>query len=245
MSSELNIDRMDDGLIRGTEMESATVRQARPGEEAIVSAILNEAAAWLQSRGMPLWKQDELSAEMIAAEVADGLYFLAVCDGVPAGTVRFQLSDPLFWPDMPPEDAAYIHRLAVRREFAGGRVPGLLLNWAAERTAAPGRPFLRLDCDASRLRLRAVYERFGFRYHSDRQVGPYLVARSMNCPLRATDIEYSLTYDVARRQPTMQRSPRAARRDRVGGKVILLTCGGQSMDDADDPRRSSPPSERS
>jgi hypothetical protein len=36
---------------------------------------------------------------------------------------------------------------------------------------------LRLDCEASRPRLRAVYEGFGFRHHSDRQVGPYFVSR--------------------------------------------------------------------
>ena len=156
---------------------SAAIRQARPGEEAIISAILGEAAAWLLSRGMPLWKLDELAADRIASDVAEGLYFLAECDGVPAGTVRFQLSDPLFWPDVPQDEAAYIHRLAVRRDFAGGGVSTLLLKWAAERAAALGRRYLRLDCDAARSRLRAVYERFGFRYHSDRQVGPYLVAR--------------------------------------------------------------------
>ncbi|MEH2214010.1 MAG: hypothetical protein V7K84_25930, partial [Nostoc sp.] len=37
--------------------------------------------------------------------------------------------------------------------------------------------YLRLDCDASRPRLRAVYERFGFRHHSDKQVGAYFVSR--------------------------------------------------------------------
>ena len=36
---------------------------------------------------------------------------------------------------------------------------------------------LRLDCDSHRLKLRALYERFGFTLHSFRQVGPYHVAR--------------------------------------------------------------------
>ncbi len=124
-----------------------------------------------------MWQQGELEADSTTADVAEGLYFLAECDGVPAGTLRFQLSDPKIWPDVPPDEAAFLHRLAVRREFAGGKVSGPLLEWATKRAASLGRRFLRLDCDAARLRLRAVYERFGFRYHSDRQVGPYLVAR--------------------------------------------------------------------
>jgi GNAT superfamily N-acetyltransferase len=94
-----------------------------------------------------------------------------------AGTVRFQLEDEEFWPDDPGDHAAYVHRLAVRRNFAGGAVSAALLAWALERTRALHRRVLRLDCDADRPGLRAVYERFGFRLHSFRQVGPYYVAR--------------------------------------------------------------------
>jgi GNAT superfamily N-acetyltransferase len=154
-----------------------SIRQARPNDETLVAASLAEAAAWLIARNMSMWQQGELAADCITADVAAGLYYLAECDGEPAGTLRFQLSDPLFWPDVPQDEAVYIHRLAVRREFAGGRASQQLLQWAADRAVALGRKYLRLDCDAARGKLRAVYEKFGFRYHSDRQVGPYLVAR--------------------------------------------------------------------
>jgi hypothetical protein len=52
-----------------------------------------------------------------------------------------------------------------------------MLMWAKARAMTLGRTYLRLDTEASRVRLRAVYERFGFRYHSDWRYGPYLVAR--------------------------------------------------------------------
>ena len=61
--------------------------------------------------------------------------------------------------------------------FAGGEVSSALLLWAIARTHTLGRRYLRLDCEASRARLRAVYERVGFRFHSNKQVGPYFVAR--------------------------------------------------------------------
>ncbi len=153
------------------------VRQAGASDEAIVSAILTEAAAWLIARDMSMWQPGELEADSITADVAAGLYYLAESDGEPAGTLRFQMTDPLYWPDIPQDEAVYVHRLAVRRRFAGGAVSGPLLDWAAEAAASLGRGYVRLDCDAARLRLRSVYERNGFRYHSDRQVGPYLVAR--------------------------------------------------------------------
>jgi hypothetical protein len=60
-----------------------------------------------------------------------------------------------------------------------------------ERTRALPRRYLRLDCEASRPRLRAFYESFGFRYHSDKHVGPYHVSR--------------YEFDVAPRGPAVSR----------------------------------------
>jgi GNAT superfamily N-acetyltransferase len=157
--------------------ETITISQALPHEVESVSAILLEAADWLRERGIPMWRADELSPERIAADVAEGYFFLARHEGEAVGTIKFQLHDPVFWPDSPADEAAFVHRLAVRRAFAGGQLSPLLLRWAADYASNAGRRFLRLDCEASRPRLRAVYERCGFQHHSDRQVGPYFVSR--------------------------------------------------------------------
>jgi GNAT superfamily N-acetyltransferase len=152
------------------------VREAESGDVEVVAAILTEAAQWLESSGMGMWRANELSPARISTDVANGLFYLAHA-GQPVGTIKFQLSDVEFWPDLPEGESAFVHRLAVRRTCAGKGVSTALLTWAAKRTQALGRQFLRLDCEASRSRLRAMYERFGFRHHSDRQVGPYFVAR--------------------------------------------------------------------
>jgi GNAT superfamily N-acetyltransferase len=153
------------------------IRQAHSEDCAAVMQILQEAADWLEQRGQTLWRNSELQAHRIEAEVQQGLYFLAEAPGTALGTIRFQLEDPDFWPDVPPGEAAYVHRLAVRRSAAGGQVSTALMRWAVHRTRTLGLRFLRLDTEASRLRLRALYEDFGFRHHSDRQCGPYYVAR--------------------------------------------------------------------
>jgi GNAT superfamily N-acetyltransferase len=142
-----------------------------------VLAILREAAEWLARRQMPLWRLDELSPENVSADVEAGRYVLALSEHAPVGTMRFQLEDELFWPDATPGEAAYIHRLAVCRSHAGGVVSSALLDWAAMRAGTLGRRYLRLDCDAARDRLRAVYERREFVLHSTLTVGPYFVAR--------------------------------------------------------------------
>jgi GNAT superfamily N-acetyltransferase len=154
-----------------------SIRQATGQDTETVAEILREAAHWLEHSGMAMWRDDELVPSRIAADVGAGLFFIAECDGEAAGVVKFQLEDREFWPDVPPGESAFVHRLAVKRKFAGGRISSALFNWAVARARSLGKSYLRLDCEASRPKLRAVYERFGFVHHSDRQVGPYFVSR--------------------------------------------------------------------
>ncbi len=155
------------------------IRLAQSTDLETVSSIVHEAAAWLRGReqGEQMWRLNELDADVMAEEVRTGVFVLAEINGAAVGAMKFELEDPLFWPDMPEGEAAFIHRLAVRRAFAGRGVSRALLRWAADRARPLGRKFLRLDCDATRLPLRTLYESCGFRHHSDRQVGPYFVAR--------------------------------------------------------------------
>lgn len=151
------------------------MRQATLADAKSISDILLEAAHWLEQTGRPLWEKDDLSVKVITREI--DLYFLAEVDQTAAGTLRFQTEDKFFWPDHPENDSVYLHRLAIRRSFAGGKLSHAMLAWAVERARSLGKKNLRLDCLASRPALRAIYENFGFIHHSDRQAGPYFVAR--------------------------------------------------------------------
>ena len=158
-------------------MGGITVRQATAADVASVDAMIREAAAWVDALGVVMWEDGELDADRIAAEVHAGMFHVAVIDGQPAGAIRFQLEDALFWPDRPAGEAAFVHRLVARRAFKGRGVARALLEWARGHARARGRGLLRLDCDADRPKLRALYESCGFRLHSYRQVGPYYVSR--------------------------------------------------------------------
>jgi GNAT superfamily N-acetyltransferase len=158
-------------------MPPISVRQATLDDLMTVSGILSEAASWLKQQNMALWDENELSPEIVRQDIELGLFYIAFYEGFAAGVVKFQIEDLVFWSDIPQKDSAFIHRLAVRRSFAGGSVSTALIQWAVEQSRALGKHFLRLDCAADRSRLRLVYENFGFQHHSDRQVGPYFVAR--------------------------------------------------------------------
>ncbi len=158
-------------------MTQITVEQAQESDTEAVSSVLQEAANWLIAQGTPLWKADELLPGKIRYEVSNGMFWLAKVNGEIAGCVRFQLEDKLFWLDVPADESAFIHRLAVRRKHAGGIVSKALVDWAKEHARTQGRKYLRLDCESKREKLCQVYNRNGFRKHSETQVGPYWVTR--------------------------------------------------------------------
>jgi GNAT superfamily N-acetyltransferase len=154
------------------------IRQATSADTDAIAETLAEAARWVEELdGTIMWVEGELEQERVRAEAGAAMFVVGEVDGRVAGAMRFQLEDRLFWPDLDAADSAFVHRLAVRREFAGRGVSTALLAWAVDRAHALGKRFLRLDCDAERGRLRGFYERFGFRLHSYRPVGSYYVSR--------------------------------------------------------------------
>lgn len=158
-------------------MSAVFVRQATLEDIQTVADILQEAALWLKQRNMTLWGEQEISARVVLSDIQLGLFYVAFIEDCAVGVVRFQTEDLVFWSDIPHQDSAFIHRLAVRRNFAGGSVSKALMRWAVNRSRQLGKRYLRLDCDADRRSLRSVYEKFGFRHHSDKQVRVYFIAR--------------------------------------------------------------------
>jgi GNAT superfamily N-acetyltransferase len=153
------------------------IRRAVPAETELVSEILTEATLWLRSCGMTLWRPEQLTPQQTEPDVRSGHFFLAFSGDAAVGTMRLTPADPRFWPDALPGEALYLHRLAVRRAAAGGHVSSALMRQAVAHAVAEGAAFLRLDCDRERPRLRQVYERFGFWFHSERDMGSIMVVR--------------------------------------------------------------------
>lgn len=154
-----------------------TIRKAGENDIETVSSILGEAADWLISKGEKLWERGELDPDSVAAQVASGMFRLALVDGEAAGCYRFQESDEEYWDDVPHGGSAFIHRVAVRRKFAGLGISAVMIDAAKDEARSMGKRLLRLDCRAESEKPRGVYERRGFIFHSLKKREPYTVAR--------------------------------------------------------------------
>lgn len=148
--------------------EDLVVRQ---GEFAVAAGIMAEAGDWLSGLGQPLWGPDEVTESALRARRIDGLVLVGYVEGEPAVATLLDWQDDLFWPGK--TDSGFIHRLAVRRAYAGQGHAQALLREAAIICRTSGKPYLRLDCVASREKLRSFYERCGFRFVGTAVREPY------------------------------------------------------------------------
>src|SRR5512138_806963 len=127
------------------------IRQASVADTPLIVDTLMEAAAWVERLdGTVMWVEGELQEDRVRAEADAGMFVVAEIDEQIVATMRFQLEDRLFWPDLDGGDSAFVHRLAVKRAFAGRGIAAALLEWAVNRARALRKRYLRLDCDADR-----------------------------------------------------------------------------------------------
>lgn len=152
------------------------IRPATLADLPTVMAIIGEAAAWLEAKGISQWPSppNEHWWRRTAGHVADGEVYLAFRDGEAVGTLRLTWSDP-YWDDEG-TPAGYVHTMAIRNHVRGHGIGAKLLAWAIARIRDRGRRLVRLDCLASNSRLRHYYEEQGFVYRGQVTDRDYLAA---------------------------------------------------------------------
>ena len=148
-------------------LDQLEVVQAEPSDLDAVLDILQEAVQWLASQGVDQWQwPDQFPRQRNAQAIERGEMYVAKLADEPVATFSLQWADPNIWSDAA-DDAGYVHRLAVRRSFAGQGIGLYLLRWAERAVAETGKAYLRLDCMAENERLCAYYERAGFTYRGE------------------------------------------------------------------------------
>lgn len=149
-----------------TALSTLTARQARADEFDVVMELLAESIRWLRSKGLDQWSTWHQWREKMAPSLACGDVWL-LCDGGDlVGTVTVELhGDPDFWtPAELAEPAAYVSKLAVRRDRAGAELGALLLEWAGDYAYRRGCRWMRLDAWKTNTQLHAYYRSRGWTY---------------------------------------------------------------------------------
>ncbi|WP_420149131.1 GNAT family N-acetyltransferase [Spirosoma sp.] len=130
--------------------------------------ILKEVGQWLVNNDQELWNLDTLTAQNLLDEHTMGNLYIMYADrndgteSEPAAVFILQWKDPLFWPDVPDNTSGFIHKLAIRRPFAGQNLFAAILDFVRQECLRRGITTLQLETDATRPKLMQFYERYGF-----------------------------------------------------------------------------------
>lgn len=159
---------MATGDIIQTEIGDIEISVAAPADLEHFLQILEEAEQWFAQNGIVQWPVgcNRRYASFFAKEIERGVVYFARKDAEIIAALIFTPPtwlDKKLWEDLS-EDARYIHRLTVRRQFSGKRIGIAILRWAEMKTAAAGRSHLRIDCAAENPALLEYFENQGFAF---------------------------------------------------------------------------------
>lgn len=128
---------------------------------------LREVGQWLVDSGQEMWQVHTLTLDnLLDTYTKDNCYVLYSLEtddmAVPAATFILQWEDPLYYPEVPPGTVGIIHKVAIRRAFAGLNLFQTVLDFCRARCLERGIHEIQLETDATRSALKRFYERNGF-----------------------------------------------------------------------------------
>lgn len=131
-------------------------------DEAI--SIIREVAAWGRANGFRVWKDEWLTREeLVTREAPEEDFCVGLVDAKPACCMILQWVDTEYWPEAPKYEAGYLHKVCVRRAYAGKGLVSRMVDCAKNEAKARGARFLRLDTGWEMTKVRALYEAIGFK----------------------------------------------------------------------------------
>lgn len=149
--------------------QAFTVEPARLEDAEVLAEILSSAVQNKVDNGDMAWGTEPYTAEELQERIEKGNTYIAILGSVPIGTLLLIWEDEMMWGKQS-AIAAYVHQLAVKKEYRGQDIGEKLLDWASQQAANNGRKLLRIDFPPENDGLRAYYEKLGFKWVKNREI---------------------------------------------------------------------------
>lgn len=139
------------------------IKQAGEDIIPIIEEILLDAVNWMSASGLQnQWNESNVKWSNLSKSYKINNFFIAYQNGLPAACMALTDYDPPYWPDIPKGESLYLHKVAVKREFAGKGFAKELIDFSKKLAIRYCINAVRLNCNQHRNKLRAVYENEGF-----------------------------------------------------------------------------------
>ena len=124
--------------------------------------VMKEVAGWGRSVGLNVWKDEYLTREKLMSNADEDEFCLGQVNGDDACCMILQWSDTFFWPKAKENEAGYLHKLCVRRQYSGLGLSKKMVEFAVEECKKRNVPYLRLDTGWNNKKLCSLYKSLGF-----------------------------------------------------------------------------------
>lgn len=154
--------------LRNEKMGELTVRKASETDTPAVTAILKGAADWLEEKGVGQWSYLRSGGEdeEIRQDILVGTTYIVEDGKTAVATFNFSPVqnnwDVEMWGERQ-DQAYYVHRLAVARDWHHRQIGRKLLQWLDENLEGKTHR-IRLDCVADNPALNAFYQQAGYEF---------------------------------------------------------------------------------
>lgn len=139
------------------------IRQANINDIQIIEDILLDAVIYLKNAGLEnQWNETNIKWKCLSKDYKIEDFYIAYDNDEPVGCMALTDYDFKYWPEVEKGRSFYLHKLAVKREFAGKGHSKELISFAKYLALSNKVNAIRLDCNYHRKKLREIYENGGF-----------------------------------------------------------------------------------
>lgn len=128
-----------------------------------IEEIYADVVRWMDENGLHQWEMRNVAWAALSEYYQINDFYIAYEGAAPAACMACVDVDPSFWPDIPKGESLFLHKVAVKRSFAGQGISKQLIDFAKKMARGRGIQAIRLDCHQDREKVRALYEKEGFR----------------------------------------------------------------------------------
>lgn len=127
-------------------------------------SVMREVALWGRQKGYRVWPEEWLTPEeLLTEDVLPENFCIGTVEGETACAFLLQWKDSEYWPDAPAFEAAYLHKLCVRRPFAGMGMTRLVVDAVRAKCREREIRYIRLDTALDEQAVRKIYLKTGFK----------------------------------------------------------------------------------
>lgn len=139
------------------------VKQANEYDIRIIEEILLDAVNWMSKSGLQnQWNESNVKWSNLSKSYKINDFYISYQNGLPAACIALTDYDPTYWPNILRGESLYLHKVAVKRIFAGKGCSKELIDFAKNYAINHTINTIRLNCNKHRNKLREVYEKEGF-----------------------------------------------------------------------------------